>query len=92
MSTATEFLGEVSHFYHTNLLAVFLAKQCHCPGFLCFLNGKHFRYNRQISCDFLVDNCLYLCNFFCSHCLEMVEVKTQTFCIIVGTGLFYMVS
>ena len=51
MSTTAEFLGEIAHGNHTDLLAVLFAKECHSTGLFGFFLCHDLCYDRQMLCD-----------------------------------------
>ena len=77
VSTAAKLCREVAHFNHTNLLAVFFAKQRHSARFLRFIQTHLLCYNIQAFLNLLIDQLLNLLNLFCCHGREMSKVEAQ---------------
>ncbi len=92
MCTTTKFFGNIAHGYHTYILFIFFTEQSHRAGFLCFFHVHNIGYNRNCLCDCIIYHGFYLRDFFCSHSLEMREVKTQSVCAYHGTSLFHMAA
>ena len=92
MSTTTQFLGEVSHGYHADSIAVFFSEQSHSSALLRILDAHDIGNNCNILCDLLVDQSLYFSDLFCSHSLSVAEVKTGSCAVLVRTLLFYMIT
>ena len=92
MSTTAEFFGEIAHGYDTYFLVVFLTKQSHCSGFLCFFDIHDICMNCKTSLNFFVYQRLSLCDFFCCHSLEVSKVETESVWCYQRTFLFYMAS
>ena len=90
MCTTTKLDREIAHIDNSYRLAILLTKECHCPCLLCFLQAHNLCYNRKILSDFLIDNSLYLLNFFLAECLVMCKVKPETILIYIGTCLLDM--
>ena len=92
MCTAAEFLGEVSHGYYTNGLAVFLAKEGHCATLFGIFYGHYVCIDSKSFRNLLINDCLNLFDFFAGHSLRMAEVKSGTSAVLIRTLLFHVVA
>ena len=90
VSAATKFDAVAAHIYHTYHFAIFFAEQCHCASVSCFVDG-HFVCVYIIACeDSVIYQSFHFFDFISSHCCEVCEVETQSFCAYIGTSLFYV--
>ena len=76
MRTAAKFFGKISDFYDTHFLAVFFTEKRHRACFFRFFNRQHFRNDRNIFRNLLVDYPLHFRQLFRRHCREMRKVET----------------
>ena len=78
MCSATEFKAEIAHANNSYLTAVLLTEERHCTELVCFFN----RHNPAINFHSIgygsVYNSFYLFELFCSHCLIMREVESES--------------
>ena len=92
MGTATEFLGEIAHGYHTYLITVLFTEQCHRTCLLCFLNTHDLCCYLQICCDLFIDDLLNLGKLFLCHCLSIAEVKSGALAVLIRALLMYLIT
>ena len=78
MRTTTKLLGEITHGYHSYILAVFLTEKSHRSCLLGGLYIHHLSNNRKICLDLFVYQSFYLLDLLSGHRLEMGKVKTQS--------------
>ena len=87
MCTGAEFLGEITHGYDSDRIAVLFIKQGCSTCLLCFFNRQNLGCNRQIFIDLLVDDALYFLELLSRRLFKMREVETAVVRSIVGTCL-----
>ena len=90
MGTTTELSGEITHRYHTYLLGILLAKQCHSTGLLCFLNIHDIGMNLKSCLNLLIYNFFNFTDFLSSHSCEVGKVETKSVSSYKRTLLLYM--
>ena len=90
MCTATELSGELSHGNDSDFLSVLFAKQSHCPGLLCLINGHDIGTDFHALVDLFIDHVFHFLQLFRSHGCKVGEIESGTFTVLIRTRLLDM--
>ena len=92
MSTSAQLAAVVSYRNDSDSIAVLFAEEGRSASLCSILRRHHFSSDIQEVADLVVDHLFNACDLFCSHSLEMAEVKSETILCNRRTCLLYMIS